>query len=236
MTADSNPAKAISPATRAAAEQLAGAALARVQDPATRGVRVEDYLTVLGGITGEAALVAAGVLDIESTDIPPGSPVFGDQINVVLTGDTTDPTHVPADSVVGILIAELVPDTIPLDRFGSLEALYRGVAASVGSTAWGMVKTTVPAANQLTLLPIRVAFELRPAVETAVQKSGLSPRLRHVPCALALAVGLKQVRQAIDIDIGLTLALEVVFGTAKMVPMSRRALAAVDPAASTQAE
>jgi hypothetical protein len=72
-------------------------------------------------------------------------------------------------------------------------------------------------------------------VEAAVQGAGLEPRLRHVPCALALAVRLKQVRQALDIDIALKLALEVVFGTAKMVPMSRRALAAVDPAASTQA-
>ena len=226
----------ITAAVRAAAGVLAAVALervrepasamSRVQDPNTRGVRVEDYLTVLAAVTGEAALVAAGVLDIETTDIPAGSPVFGDQINAVLTGDTTDLGRIPVDSVVGVLIAELVPATAALDRFLSLEAVYRGVAASVGSVAWGSVQTTVPAANQPTVLPIQVAFELRPTVETAVTDAGLPRRLRHVLCASALAVGVKQVRRAIDIDIAVALALEVVFGMAKMAPMSRRAFEA----------
>jgi hypothetical protein len=134
-----------------------------------------------------------------TSEIPPGSPVFGDQINVVLTGDTTDPAHIPADSVVGILISELVPDTVGLDHFGSLEAIYRGVAAGVGSVSCGTVWTTVRADNRPTVLPIPVAFDLR-------------------------------------MDIAVALALEVVFGAAKMMPMSRRAFAEVASAAPTTAE
>jgi hypothetical protein len=213
----------ITPTVRAAAQQLAQAALARVQDPATGRVRVEDYLTALAAITGEAALVAAGVLDIETSEILPGSPVFGDPINVVLSGDGSDLAGVPPESVAGILLGELVPDTVALDDFGSLERLYRHVAASVGAAPWGAVLTTVPSGSQPTVLPLQIAFELRPAVDAAVVGSGLDRADRHVPCALALAAGLKQVREAIDIRVGLTLALEVVFGMAKMAPMSRRA-------------
>lgn len=186
-------------------------------------MRVEDYVTALAAVTGEAALVASGVIDIEATDIAPGAAVFGDTINEVLSGDSTDLAQVPADTVVGILVAELVPDTVSLDAFGSLERLYRHVAQNVGgSTEWGNVATSVPQENRPTVLPIRMAFELRAAVDAAVVQSGLPSGQRHVPCALALALGLTQVKGAIDMQIGLTLALEVVFGMAKVAPMSRR--------------
>ena len=39
----------------------------------------------IAAVTGEAALLAA-VFDIESTDMPPGAPVFGDQIMNALDG------------------------------------------------------------------------------------------------------------------------------------------------------
>ena len=213
--------------SRAAASALAAAALQRVQDPATRRVRVEDYLTVLAAMTGEAALLAAGVLDLETTDLPPGSPVFGDPMNQVLTGDTANLASVPPDSVVGILVAELVPGTYALEAIPPLEALYAGVAAGVGAVEWGKVPLSVPAGNAPFVLPIQVAFELRPAVDAAVEALSLDRARRHVPCTLALAEGLKQVQAAIDPAIALRLALEVVFGTAKMVPMSRRAFDSV---------
>jgi hypothetical protein len=73
--------------------------------------------------------------------------------------------------------------------------------------------------------PIRLAFELRPAVEAACSAAAVTAVQRHLPCALALASGLEQVRDSIDIKVALTLALEVVFGMAKMAPMSRRAFA-----------
>jgi hypothetical protein len=73
--------------------------------------------------------------------------------------------------------------------------------------------------------PIRLAFELRSAVEAACSSSGVTDAQRHQSCALALASGLGQVREAIDPKVGLTLALEVVFGMAKMTPMTSRAFA-----------
>jgi hypothetical protein len=211
---------------RAAASGLAAAALQRVLEPATGRVRVEDYLTVLGAMTGEAAVLATGIFDLETTELPPGSPIFGDPMNQVLTGDTANLASVPPDSVVGILLAELVPGTYALAAIPPLEDLYAGVAAGVGAVEWGKVPLSVPAGNAPFVLPIRVAFELRPEVDAAVASLGLDRSRRHVPCTLALADGLRQVQAAIDPSIALRLVLEVVFGTAKMIPMSRRAFEA----------
>jgi hypothetical protein len=217
----------ISSAAREAGRQIAAAALARVAEPGTNRVRVEDYLTALGAVTGEAALVASGVIDIEASDLTPGAGIIGSQINEILTGnDTANLASVPADSVVGILVAELVPDTVALEEFGSLKDLYVGVVANIGSMSWGTVHLSVGVDHAPTVPPIRLAFELRPAVEAACSAAAVKDAQRHQPCALALARGLEQVRDSIDIKVALTLALEVVFGMAKMAPMSRRAFAA----------
>lgn len=210
-----------------AAQKIVAGALARVTDPpGSSRVRVEDYVTAVAAVTGEAAIVAAGI-DIETLDITPGAALFGDQINQILTGDTADLDEVPADTIVGILVASLVPNVVALADFGSLEDLYRSVAAHVGDVDWGNVYVSVGADHAPTVPPVRLAFELRPVVETACAEAGIAPAQRHQPCALALAGALGQVKDAIDIKVGLRLALEVVFGMAKMAPMSRRAFAAV---------
>jgi hypothetical protein len=116
---------------------------------------------------------------------------------------------------------------MPLIAFGSLSDLYRSVVAGVGSTPWGAVPLSVPEENLPTVLPLQVAFELRPIVEAASGEIRLPQSRRHLPCAIGLADTLKQVQQAIDSGVAVRLALEVVFGTAKMAPMSRRAFATV---------
>ena len=210
---------------RAAAAALTEAALARVGDPQGR-VRVEDYLATLAAATGEAALLASGVIDIETTTLVPGAPLFGDPINAVLSGDSLLLDALPPRSVAGLLVAELVPAVVSLDDFGSLERVYQHVAASVGNANWGDVATTVPEADRPRILPIREAFEMRDAVDAAQRGAGLATAQRHVPCTLALAAALGQVRGAIDLRVALTLSLEVTFGMAKMVPMSKAAFAA----------
>jgi hypothetical protein len=210
-----------------AAQKILDAALARVTDPpGSSRVRVEDYVTAVAAVTGEAAIVAAGI-EIEALDITPGAALFGDRINQVLTGDTADLDKVPADTVVGILVASLVPNVVALADFGSLEDLYRSVAEHVGDREWGTAYLSVGADHAPTMPPIRLAFELRPAIDAACAEAGIASAQRHQPCALALARALDQVKEAIDLKIGLRLALEVVFGMAKMAPMSRRAFAAV---------
>jgi hypothetical protein len=206
-----------------AATTLAGDALVYVQEPETKRVRVEDYLAVLASMTGEAAVVAAGVFDIEHNDLTPGAAVFGDAINHVLTGDATSIEDVPADSVVGTLVHELVPLVVNIDTFGSLERLYKHVAENVAGSTWGTVALTVPSDNQPTIMPLRAAFEMRDEVVAAQAAVGLPDAQRYLLCAVALATAVGQVRAAIDLSIAMTLSLEVIFGMAKTVPMSRAA-------------
>jgi hypothetical protein len=182
-----------------------------------RGVRVEDYLTVLAALTGEAALVASGMIDIETAAINPGSGVFGDAVNEVLSGDATDLDEVGSATVVGLMRDGLVPGVVPGELF-DLERLYRFVAEKVGSAEWGTAAVSVPEANHPTVLPLRAAFEMRAEVE----KAYADPRTRHIPCAIALVSAVEQTKEALDPLIGVTLALEVVFGMAKTMPMSRR--------------
>ena len=48
---------------------------------------------------------------------------------------------------------------------------------------------------------------------------------RDLLCATALAVGIEETAGVLDPSVGLPLALDVVFGMAKMVPMSQAAYA-----------
>jgi len=197
-----------------AAAAIEQAGLELVRDD--RGVRVEDYLAALAAATGEAALVDGLGFDIESTDLTPGAAVFGDAINGMLTGDVTSLDGVPSTSVVGVLRDRLVPTVVPADAFEPLDHWYRLVASSVGSVAWGEVALTVPDEHRPGISPLRLAFGLRPVVESVAGSD------RLIPCALALAAGIERTTEAIDVRIALTLSLEVVFGVAKTVPMSRR--------------
>ena len=217
---------AVTTAVRKSAAQLAAVAMGYVQEE-SGSVRVEDYVTVLATLTGEATLVAADLFDIETSTITPGAAVFGDAINYILSGDQSDVAKCPAESVVGILVSELVPATVPLDLFGPLDRFYAWVASGVGKAAWGNVTTSVAASNKPRIMPLQVAFELRGAVDVAQTKAGLARNLRHVVCAVALADSLKQVKPACDMTMAVTLAMEVAFGTAKMAPMSRAAFETV---------
>jgi hypothetical protein len=207
---------------RPAAERLAQAALVRVRARPSGGVRVEDYLTALGAMTGEAAIVAAEIFDVETAGLTPGSPVFGPQINVILSGDTTEIADMAPNSVVGILAREAGVAPALLDQ---VERVYKLVATSVGKTEWGHVATSLSEDHRPSVLPIQVAFDLRDAADTALEEAGLPRSLRHVPCALALAIGLRQVAAAIDMEVAVTLALEVTFGMAKMAPMPKSVFA-----------
>jgi hypothetical protein len=212
-----------SDAVTGAAAALAEQALRWVQAD-DGSVRVEDYLTALAAVTGEAALADAGLFPLEGSGMTPGAAVFGDAVNVVLSGDERDAADAPPGSVVGTLVSELVPDVVSLDAFGPLERLYAHVAATVGEAPWGGVVTTVPVDNQPRVLPLRAAFELRAAVDSAEATGGMAAGGRHRVTALAVAAAIAQVRAAIDVQVALTLSLEVLFAMAKMVPMSQAAL------------
>jgi hypothetical protein len=212
--------------TSAAVVSVRDAGLALVQDE--RGVRVEDYLTALASAAGEAVIVDAGLFDIEHSDMAPGAAVFGDALNVLLSGDATEIEDVDATTVVGTLRDELVPGVVPLDALPPLAELYELVARSAGNVPWGAVAVSVGDDHEPWVMPLRMAFELRPTVDAAMAAVDADPApdrpARHVVCALALASALEQTAQAIDPAVAVRLSMEVLFGMAKTVPMSQAAL------------
>lgn len=197
------------------------AALQLVQDE--RGVRVEDYLTVLAAAAGEATLVDADLFDIEANDLTPGAGVFGDAINQVLTGDATDAAGLHPTTTVGVLVDQLVPDVVGTDAFGELGERYARVAAAAGSLPWGEVAVALPDDHRPWVLPLRVAFELRPVVVAAAAAAADAGWSRHEVVAAALASAIAQAAGALDPPTSVGLALDVTFGMAKVVPMSRAA-------------
>lgn len=190
-----------------------------------RGVRVEDYVATLAAVTGEAALVSSGVVDIEAAPVEPGTALFGPPIDEVLTGDTTDLFACGPETVAGLLRDGLAGHLVPPEVL-DLGRVVRWVAEHVGRAPWGQASLSVPADNRPAVIPLRAAFEMRPAVVTAC--APLSPdgaaylRGRHVPCALALVSALEQTAEAIDPAVSVTLAIEIAFTMAKMMPMSLR--------------
>ena len=97
------------------------------------------------------------------------------------------------------------------------------VAAAAGSLPWGEVAVSVPDDHRPWVLPLRVAFELRPVVVAATEAAAGSGWGRHQLVAAALAAAVAQAAEALDPATSVALALDVTFGMAKVVPMSRAA-------------
>ena len=193
-------------------------------------VRAEDYVAVLAAATGEAALVDSGCIDIERTELIPGQGIFGDAINRVLSGDRTTLENPGPFTVIGILRRHLVPAVVAGEAFEPTLRLYEHVAASVGASPWGSVVVSVPVVHRPRILPLQSAFRMRPFVDAEAERLGFpaaqpvdgEPTVwsRHALCTSALASAISQTASTLEPQIATTLALEVAFGMAKMVPMS----------------
>lgn len=196
------------------------AALKLVAEPDGR-TRVEDYLATLAAATGEAALAAAG-FDVEHHTLTPGSGLFYDAVNGRLTGDPAT-TPAPVGTVWSVL-EPLRDAVVPAAAFPSADELYAQTATHVGAAGWGEVTTTVGDDHRPTLPPLRSAFELRPAVLGVERDFGAAVTDRHIVTASALAAAIAQTKDAMDPALALRLSLEVLFGMAKMAPMTQTAL------------
>ena len=208
---------------QAPSDQLAEYVLGYVRDDDGRA-RVEDYLAALAAATGEAAILASGLLDIERNDLTPGSGVFGDAINAVLSGDVTEAPSVVGQaplSVVGLLVSELVPDVTPISTFDVIPEVYAQVAAAAGSLPFGEVAVSVGADHQPFQPPLRSALELRTAIEFLAREEGIPDAERYRLCTAALAAAIRQTAGVLDPAVAVRLSLEICFGVAKLVPVPR---------------
>jgi hypothetical protein len=133
-----------------------------------------------------------------------------------------------------VLRDALVPRRARFKDFGSLEDHFRRVAAHVNDAAWGDVALSVTPEHRPRVLPLRAAFELRPAVvhaeaacDGAFECGAIAKPPgwgRHVLVGLALGSAIDQTAGALETRVALVLCLETVFAMAKMVPMSTAGL------------
>jgi hypothetical protein len=191
------------------------------------GVRAEDAICALATIVGERCIDAAGEYDPRAHTFTPGARVFSDRVNQLIAGDVLSDElgALSPASIVGLLRDRLAGRSYERAHFPAMTAVLRSFAARAGKKEdWGTVPLSVPPEHQPRLIPLRVAFETRPAVDKLV--AGLGPDKRRAlrAAALALAQLLEMVCQAVDPKVALLLALETINGVSKTAPMTVAAM------------
>jgi hypothetical protein len=193
-----------------------------------RGVRVEDLLSAAAAVTGQACIRAAGDYDPDNHDFVPGAAVLSDHANWLLVGDVASWETAPDDCVFAIvhrfaLAHGYAPgDFPPIDQLVATYVAGLGDDAAGATARYGRVALSVPEINRPRRPPLQAAWGLREPVAALFARQTTPTADRLVVCALALAIVLSHVKDAIDHGVAIRLALETVNGMAKMAPMTPR--------------
>ena len=186
-------------------------------------IRAEDLIVAAASVTAELCISGAGEFDPRRHDFVPGSRVFSDKVNELISGNSTEIETAPSHSVVGILRNELLSSGYASSDFGSLREIYSSFAANpLKPDEWVKIHWSVPEGNRPYILPLRVAYEARPTVDSVFR--GLNPSQRLRSSVMTLVKVLVAVRDVIDKRIALLLALETINGMAKTAPMPDNAI------------
>lgn len=192
-------------------------------------IRAENAICAAAAIVGERCIDAAGDFSLRDHELPPGQRVFSDRVNQLLCGDTADAAidNLPPQSIYGILRSSLSEDAYPFASYPTLGSVFGGFAAGVGDPAdWGKVPVTVILRNHPTIVPLQFAFETRHKVD-AILRPVAADKMRCLTLSTkALASLLSHMSKAIEPDVALRLAFEIINGMAKTAPMTAKALAA----------
>ena len=104
-------------------------------------------------------------------------------------------------------------------------AVFRHYAANVGKASdWGHAPLSVPDKHKPSLIPLKVGYESRPAIDRLMAPLGDDKQRALLAATLGLAQLLEAVHDAIEPRIALTLAFETVNGMAKTAPMTAAAM------------
>lgn len=192
-------------------------------------IRAENAICASAAIVGERCIDAAGDFRLRDHDLPPGQRVFSDRVNELLCGDKADAENgeFPPQSVYGILKDGLDSDVYIPAKFPTLVSIFSGYAAGIGNVEeWGKVPVTVLRHNHPTIIPLQFAFETRDKVDR-ILRSVAADKQRCLTISIkALAALLNQMKKAIEPDVALRLAFEIINGMAKTAPMTAKAMAA----------
>jgi hypothetical protein len=190
-------------------------------------IRVEDLITAAASVVAESIIDASGDFNPRKHEFVPGSRIFSSKVNQLFCGDVMDLDAVPSETVVGMMRVFLLAGGYNKADFPTLESIFKYHTANIGKpTDWGKVPLSIPANNLPFVLPLRVAYEARPAVDRIFQLL-TTPEQKLRASTMALIKALIAVRDAIDRKVVLTLALETINGMAKTAPMTPEAMAAL---------
>jgi hypothetical protein len=206
-------------------ESLVQFVMKSLQDKENR-IRTEDAICLAATIVAERCIDAAGDFDLRKNDLIPGSRVFSDKINEILTGDIADKDiiEIPSQSLFGMLRDNLNGVYAPTD-FPKIADVFEFYARNIGEEKdWGKVPLSIPEGNHPFLLPLRIGYETRRIIDNLFQEIQ-ADKMRIVRiCNSSLSELLKMVHDVIDPKIALTLTLETINGMSKTAPMTDEAM------------
>jgi len=112
-----------------------------------KGIRVEDALCLISTIIGERCIDAAGDYSLYDHDHVPGSRIFSDNSNKLLTGDNGEYNwdNLSPDSVFGNLRQNL-KHQFPLKTFPKLDSIFENFASGICNEKeedWGKIPYSV---------------------------------------------------------------------------------------------
>lgn len=195
-------------------------------------VRAEDSICLAATIVGERCIDAAGDFQLRSHNMVPGSRVFSNKANTWINGDlpSTEWNKFPRESILGCLRSKLDPKMYGADNLPDVVEVFKGFAAGIGKkTDWGKVPLSVPKDNQPFVMPLQVGYESRAFVDGLFAPiSGDKPRCLRIATE-ALGELLNLTSKAFSPKTALLLAIEMINGMAKTAPMTKEALARVQP-------
>lgn len=190
-------------------------------------IRVEDLISASASVVGEAVIANAGDLDPRQHTHVPGTRVFSTNVNRLICDDKSF-DDAPPESIVGTLREKLLGCGFTGADFPILNDVFKHFAANIGKNEdWGKVPLSVPKQHQPFLLPIRVAYETRAAVDQSLKPLGGNHSQRLRAATLALAKAICETRDVLSRTIATTLAIETVNGMSKTAPMTDAAIAAI---------
>jgi hypothetical protein len=190
-------------------------------------IRVEDLISASASVVGEAAIANAGDLDPRQHTHVPGTRVFSTNVNRLICDDKSF-DDAPPESIVGTLREKLLACGFTGADFPILNDVFKHFAANIGKNEdWGKVPLSIPKQHQPFLLPIRVAYETRAAVDQSLKPLGGNHSQRLRAATLALAKAICETRDVLSRTIATTLAIETVNGMSKTAPMTDAAIAAI---------
>lgn len=210
-------------------ETCADALYSELKRAVTQGgrIRVEELISAAAAIVGEATIAKAGDFDPRRHQFPPGQRVFSIKVNTLICDDKSL-QEAPAATIVGDLRDRLTSCGFAQSDFPKLEDVFKHFAANIGKKEdWWRVPLSIAQEHHPFAQPLRVAYESRAIVDSALAPLGSDSSVRLRAATAVLARALCETRDVLVRTVATTLAIETINGMAKTAPITDAAMAKI---------